>query len=273
MTLPLAIDLYSGLGGWASGFLAEGYDVIGFDNGDGGIDLKSYPGQLVFQDILTLHGKQFKSATIIVASPPCQKYSYMALPWSRAKKLMAWYREDPERIKELNTLFDVCFRIQREASEAAGHKIPMIVENERGAQPWVGRAKWHYGSYYLWGDVPALMPITRHRKLTTASWSRYAKTGEVSPHWTMQVEELKNPGNSKGKFWNERPFSHWGDKGSLDGIKIRAEGHYTRPNSGRDWFDMGPAAYGSNSSARKQASAMIAKIPFELASYIARVFK
>ena len=27
----LAIDLYSGLGGWAEGFLAEGYDVIGFD--------------------------------------------------------------------------------------------------------------------------------------------------------------------------------------------------------------------------------------------------
>ena len=28
---PLAIDLYCGLGGWAEGFLAEGYDVIGFD--------------------------------------------------------------------------------------------------------------------------------------------------------------------------------------------------------------------------------------------------
>jgi hypothetical protein len=24
----------------------------------------------------------------------------------------------------------------------------------------VGRARWNYGSFYLWGDVPALMPFT-----------------------------------------------------------------------------------------------------------------
>jgi len=28
---PLAIDLYCGLGGWAEGFLSEGYRVVGFD--------------------------------------------------------------------------------------------------------------------------------------------------------------------------------------------------------------------------------------------------
>ena len=34
------------------------------------------------------------------------------------------------------------------------------MENVVGAQRWVGRAKWHFGSFYLWGDVPALMPLT-----------------------------------------------------------------------------------------------------------------
>ena len=29
----------------------------------------------------------------------------------------------------------------------------MIVENVRGAQPWVGRARANFGSFYLWGDV------------------------------------------------------------------------------------------------------------------------
>ena len=28
---PLCIDLFCGLGGWTEGFLAEGYDVVGFD--------------------------------------------------------------------------------------------------------------------------------------------------------------------------------------------------------------------------------------------------
>ena len=49
---------------------------------------------------------------------------------------------------------------QREACEAAGRHIPLVVENVRGAQKWVGRARWNFGSFYLWGDVPALMPMT-----------------------------------------------------------------------------------------------------------------
>ena len=72
------------------------------------------------------------------------------MPWKRAKAL-----PPPD-----NTLFDACFRIQREACEAAGRHIPLVVENVRGAQPWVGRARWNFGSFYLWGDVPALMPMT-----------------------------------------------------------------------------------------------------------------
>ncbi len=156
MSKPLAIELFCGRFGWGKGFVAEGYQVVGFD-----ILHESYHGdvpegcELVLQDVLTLHGSQFKDAACIVASPPCQAYSYRAMPWKRAKAL-----PPPS-----NELFDACFRIQREASEAAGRYIPMVVENVRGAQPWVGRAAWNFGSFYLWGDVPALMPKARALKV------------------------------------------------------------------------------------------------------------
>lgn len=198
MDKPLAIDLFCGLGGWTEGLLAEGYYVVGFDIERHVYGEHRYPGQLVLQDVLTLHGSQFKDAALIVASPPCQAYSYRAMPWKRAKAL-----PPPD-----NSLFEACFRIQREACEAAGRYIPLVVENVRGAEKWVGRARWNYGSFYLWGDVPALMPITLGRQVMK------------------------------------------------DAITHRLNG-----------------ATSSNSTARKAASALIAKIPLPLARHIARAWK
>lgn len=160
MTKPLAIDLFCGLGGWTDGLLAEGYEVIGYDIEEHAYGDMQYQGQLVLQDVCTLHGAQFKDAALIVASPPCQEYSYMAMPWSLAKAKAAAIRADTtgEKLAALNRLFNECFRIQREASFAAGRHIPLVVENVRGAQPWVGRARWNWGPFYFWGDTPALMP-------------------------------------------------------------------------------------------------------------------
>jgi hypothetical protein len=172
---PLAIDLFCGLGGWTEGLLAEGYDVFGFDIERHVYGKHRYPGHLVVQDVCTLHGSQFKDATLIVASPPCQEYSYMAMPWKLAKAKAAAIRADTtgESLVALNRLFNACFRIQAEASLAAGHHIPLVVENVRGAIPWVGRSRWNCGSFHLWGDVPALMPTDRTIKFkakNSAAW-------------------------------------------------------------------------------------------------------
>mgnify|MGYP005818932899 CR=1 FL=1 len=234
---PLCIDLFCGLGGWAEGFLAEGYRVIGFDVERHDYGTGGYPGQLVLQDVLTLHGSQFRNATVIVASPPCQEYSYMAMPWSRAKKIAAEYRDGTRDVKDLTRLFDACFRIQREACEAAGRYIPMVVENVCGAQKWLGRAAWHYGSYYLWGDVPAIMPITFKIKNTGGSWFGQ-RNGEAL----------------------ERNDPRYTRADATVAVKVPSEhGRRTTP--------------GNRSSARKAASAQIAKIPFDLARYIAMVYK
>jgi hypothetical protein len=158
---PLMIELFAGLHGWGRAAVDAGYRVIGFDIVDMCAATK-HPRPagvgLVIQDVRTLDGSRFKDAAVIVASPPCHRYSYMLMPWSRARNLASEYRSGVRSTDELNALFLACWRIQREASEAARRHIPLIVENVRGAQAWVGPARGHCGAYYLWGDVPALAP-------------------------------------------------------------------------------------------------------------------
>ena len=256
---PLAVDLFCGLGGWSEGLLAEGWDVIGFDIEQHVYGEHRYPAQLVIQDVLTLHGSQFKTADLIVASPPCQKYSYMAMPWKRAKALPP----------PCNALFEACFRIQREACEAAGRHIPLIVENVRGAQPWVGRARWNYGSFYLWGDVPALMPPTF--KASKVPGFRF--DGNGGSFKTASVEGVKVGMGSWRHPSDPRHIPGLGFNTHAD-RNMRIEG----VNNGNDWFGAGENCseqrrHGSKSSGRKFASAMIAKIPPVLSRHIATTFK
>jgi hypothetical protein len=296
---PLAIDLYAGLGGWTDGLLAEDYSVVGFDierhrypmtprPGSLLQEWNQYPAQLVIQDVLTLHGSQFKGAALIVCSPPCQRYSYMAMPWARGKAQAAEIRADAtgEKLLELNALFDACFRIQREACEAAGHYIPMVVENVKGAQPWVGKAKAYFGSFYLWGDVEMV-----GNRIVAGRLSFGKPTCAAS-------RELKQPGRNfhfPEKFGIPSPSFHGADREpsvmAAMGIKQHGSGaacfdkalderrkEATAIKNGKDWFGSGENCslqrrQSSGSTSRKAASAQIAKIPFELSRYVASAYK
>jgi hypothetical protein len=276
----LAIDLFCGLGGWTEGLLAEGYRVVGYDVDAHVYDDERYPAELVLQDVLTVNGAQFVDAALIVASPPCQRYSYMAMPWTRAKAIAADIRADETGalLAELNKLFDACFRIQREASAAAGHHIPMVVENVRGAIPWVGRSRWNYGSFHLWGDVPALMPpIAKAIKVPGFRFD-----GRSTCFQQAAVEGLKNSG---GSWFGVDPRGNASAarnpaRGVAIGEGVRDDGRKRRDEA--DGYDRThPAAFGWKSprtsstatSARKAASARIAKIPLTLSRWIAAHYR
>lgn len=258
MSRPLAIDLFCGLGGWTEGLLAEGYEVIGFDIERHEYGDEKYLAQLVLQDVLTIHGKQFKDAALIVASPPCQAYSYRAMPWKKAKAL-----GPPD-----NSLFEACFRIQREAIEAAGHFIPLVVENVRGAQPWVGRSRWNYGSFHLWGDVPALMPMAKGAGLKgiphrpSGHRTNSEENGVKAPgmNWSDRTKRGQDFTRLAGKHAQVAAPSDDGVKGLTPHKQPLGKNELGR-------------RYGSKSKARKRASAMIAKIPLPLSRHIAATWK
>lgn len=248
MKRPLCVELFAGTFGWSAGWLALGGAAVGFD-------LEHHPwhgpvpdgAALALQDVRTLHGSQFRNADLILASPPCQEYSYMAMPWTRAKAIAAALRgegEFPEgytgsrTVTELTALFDACFRIQREASEAAGRHIPMVVENVRGAQPWVGRSRWSYGSYHLWGDVPALMPVTLRGTKLGGGASRHQPGLDFTRHAGRKGVGLGSAS------WQAKEDRH--------------------PDDPRNFYSKSPG--------RAAASARIARIPYSLALHIAHTY-
>lgn len=319
MSKPLVIDICCGLGGWSAGFLAEGWDAIGFDIERHEYGDKRYPGELILKDITALCGYDLRavSPALVVASPPCQEFSYMAMPWKRGKQIKAALCEEcpfPEgydgsrTVAELTALYRACFRIARELD------VPIVLENVKGAQPWVGRAQAHFGSYFLWGSVEsvggaivrsrgvpkfgeALRPH-RGNKNDGGSWFAVAHNTE-SGHSQNPVtgEGLKTVGHANQRdgfdhtrhLTNQREsdavkvpglqFSGYGEPGyKAQGFNVTAvqryrEGVKQAGLSGEAWFNEGAASVSSRSNSRKAASAMIAEIPFELAAYVARVFK
>jgi hypothetical protein len=147
----------------------------------------------------------------------------------------------------------------------------------------VGRSAWNFGSYHLWGDVPALMPIpSRIQKFNPDG------TGHPPGSW-FAVADSKNRGS--GSWFNIAHNTVSGVGQNPDGRKVPG---FRFDGSGRsfqsesvkvsgDWFGsyeemkqngtISPGRlHGKNSVKRKAASAQIAKIPFPLARHIARSF-
>jgi hypothetical protein len=180
--------------------------------------------------------------------------------------------------KQLTALFRACFRIAKQAG------VPLVVENVRGAQPWVGKAKANYGSFFLWGDVPDGQ-LGKYVKRGGFSWSDYGKEDYVPTAFNGSVgRKFNQDGTEHGqKVMGMNPDGRRTDVGkgarftSTDcGVEAlyadRDSQGIKQPGSGHVWYRTGNGALPSKSPRRKAAAAQIAKIPFPLASAIARHF-
>lgn len=155
-----ALDLCCGLGGWTEGLLAAGYEVIGVDV----IPHSDYPAPLLRADVRSLKGDWFKDIDLVVASPPCEEFSRHDMPWCRAKN-----PPEPDL-----SIVEACQRLAKEIG------APLVLENVRGAQKWLGKARCKYGACYLWGDgapetCPKSPPGNGKERLSSKERLRRAK--------------------------------------------------------------------------------------------------
>lgn len=166
--IPALLDLCCGLGGWADGFLREGWEVVGVDNADFSA---RYPGRFVRADLLQWEGwrtpqellRPGSCFALVVASPPCDQFSRFSMPWTRAKN------PPPPDMR----LVDRCRFIAREMG------LPLVLENVRGAQQFLGRSAANCGPFHLWGDVPAIIPDIVDRKKESYASRQKAERAKI----------------------------------------------------------------------------------------------
>lgn len=189
---PVALDLCCGKGGWTAGLLDAGWEVVGVD-----IDaqfMHGYKGaafveasviafaDAVFQGPSTILKDLNLAANsacydfsrydvnapvrLIVASPPCDQFSRHDMPWTRRKN-----PPPPD-----TSIWKACQRIAQYGG------LPIVIENVRGAQQFMGKADSHYGSFYLWGHSSKLgqPPIEQRAKQRLSSRERAQRA--VIPH-------------------------------------------------------------------------------------------
>lgn len=138
---PILVDLFCGRGGWSRCAIRRGWKCFGFD-----IFPHDYPGNLILQRLPcdTQLIRELRP-DLIVASPPCEDYARRHLPWMRHPGPID---ERPLRwAVSLVNLFD----------------CPVVVECSQFAARHLGGWR-RCGSFYLWGDVPALLPLFVHNK-------------------------------------------------------------------------------------------------------------
>lgn len=149
MNKPIALDLCCGKGGWARGFIAEGWNVVGVDIQDFSAD---YPGEFILE---------------------------LCWPRLRVKSSPAGQCRGRERANRRSHRLPW--------SIAADKSLPLILENVRAAQNWLGRSAGNCGPFHLWGNVPIILPVFTGKKKESFGSKQRADRAIIPFHLAVHV--------------------------------------------------------------------------------------
>jgi|SRR6266850_1250548 len=172
---PVALDLFSGRGGWTDGLLAAGFRVIGFDIKE----YEGYKGEFVKRDILEMTAEEIRSYNpkFICCSSPCEQFSVHG---------MKCFHKNPKH-PELGIKL---FEHSKMLCESSG--VPYIMENVRAAQTFVGRSVNHCGPFHLWGNgIPAIIPPEVYKENKGMALGIPANYAELTPE-EIRAERRKS---------------------------------------------------------------------------------
>jgi hypothetical protein len=159
----LMIDVCAGLGGASQAMRDRGWDVLT-------VDLDPAFGTDVVADVRTW---QYSGPTpdLMWMSPPCDEFAREWMPWSKTGR--------PPSME----LVDACRRLVREIGPRW-----WVLENVRGAVPYLGRPRAIVGPFYLWGVFPPLgAPRLNMRKKESMSSSWAAERAKIPYALSLSV--------------------------------------------------------------------------------------
>lgn len=115
------LDLFSGLGGWSEAFKDRGHDVITLD-----IEEKFKP--TIVKDILQVKSiKELGEFDVILASPPCEKFSIAAVWLHNWIKTPEGYKPNNDKAVKALEIANHTFKLLEESSAKF-----YVIENPRG---------------------------------------------------------------------------------------------------------------------------------------------
>jgi len=162
---PLMLDLCAGLGGASAAFVAAGWDVVT-------LDFDSRFGCTITDDLAkwSWSGRQ---VDFIWASPPCTEFSRESMPWCRTG------------VAPDMTLVRAVYRVVAECLPRLG----WVLENVRGAVPFLGSPRAIVGPFYLWGDFPSPgRPVFRMKHKQSYSSRNAAERAKIPYALSAAVE-------------------------------------------------------------------------------------